>query len=141
MAPQCAPNDDRTQRDLSARAGSFLAVWGAPVLAGLAASLLAPSTAWAAGAWSLALAWMGGACLVNARRCGRVHCYVSGPILLAGAGLATASGGSVLDFVPSGVSLIVAATLALAALTYLLELVWGRYRGVSSRARKRSPDQ
>ena len=98
------------------------------MLAGLAASMLAPSTAWAAGAWSLALAWMGGACLLNARRCGRVHCYVSGPILLAGAGLATASGGSVLDFVPSGVSLIVAATLALAALTYLLELVWGRYR-------------
>ena len=128
MAPQCAPGEDSARRDLSARAGSFLTVWGAPILAGLAASVLAPSTAWAAAAWSLALAWMGGACLVNARRCGRVHCYVSGPILLVGAGLAAASGGSVLDFGPSGVSLIVAATLALAALTYLLELVWGRYR-------------
>ena len=128
MVLQCAPSEDRARRDLSARAGSFLTVWGAPALAGLAASMLAPSTALAAGAWSLALAWMGGACLVNARRCGRVHCYVSGPILLVGAGLAAASGGSVLDFGPSGVSLIVAATLALAALTYLLELVWGRYR-------------
>lgn len=98
------------------------------MLGGLAAGVLAPSTAWAAGAWSLALAWMGGACLINARRCGRVHCYVSGPILLVGAGLTAASGAGVLDFDPSGVSLIVVATLALAALTYLLELVWGRYR-------------
>jgi hypothetical protein len=128
MAPQRAPGEDSARRDLSARSGSFLTVWGAPMLAGLAASMLAPSTAWAAGAWSLALAWMGGACLLNARRCGRVHCYVSGPILLVGAGLTAASGAGVLDFGPSGVSLIVAATLALAALTYLLELVWGRYR-------------
>ncbi|WP_291298462.1 hypothetical protein [Elioraea sp.] len=128
MAQQGTPDEACVRRDLSARAGSFLAVWGAPVLIGLAAGTLAPSTAWTAGAWSLVLAWMGGACLVNARRCGRLHCYVSGPILLVGAGLTAASGGGVLDFGPTGVSLIVAATLALAVLTYLLELVWGRYR-------------
>lgn len=33
--------------------------------------------------WVLALAWMGGACLLNIRRCGRVHCRYTGPFLLA----------------------------------------------------------
>ena len=37
--------------------------------------------------WTTALTVMGVACLVNARRCGRLHCYVTGPVFLAGAGL------------------------------------------------------
>jgi hypothetical protein len=32
--------------------------------------------------WSLALAWMGSACLINARRCGRTHCRYTGPYYL-----------------------------------------------------------
>lgn len=32
--------------------------------------------------WVLALAWMGGACVLNSRRCGRVHCRYTGPFLL-----------------------------------------------------------
>ena len=35
--------------------------------------------------WIVALLWMGGACLVNAVRCGRLHCYVTGPFFLLGA--------------------------------------------------------
>lgn len=77
MREHCVPDEACVRRDLSASIGSFLAVWGAPVLAGLIASLLSPSVAWAAGAWALALAWMGGACQVNARRCGRLHCFFS----------------------------------------------------------------
>jgi hypothetical protein len=33
--------------------------------------------------WALALAWMGSACLINARRCGRTHCRFTGPFYLA----------------------------------------------------------
>ncbi len=33
--------------------------------------------------WSAALAWMGTACLLNARRCGRTHCRFTGPFYLA----------------------------------------------------------
>ncbi len=33
--------------------------------------------------WAAALCWMGGACLWNARRCGRVHCRYTGPFMLA----------------------------------------------------------
>jgi hypothetical protein len=33
--------------------------------------------------WLVALAWMGAACLLNARRCGRTHCRYTGPYYLA----------------------------------------------------------
>jgi len=32
--------------------------------------------------WPLALAWMGIACVVNAKSCGRVHCTFTGPLYL-----------------------------------------------------------
>ena len=33
--------------------------------------------------WTLALLWMGTACILNARRCGRTHCRYTGPYCLA----------------------------------------------------------
>jgi hypothetical protein len=33
--------------------------------------------------WIVALAWMGTACILNARRCGRTHCRFTGPYYLA----------------------------------------------------------
>lgn len=33
--------------------------------------------------WTIALAWMGVACILNARRCGRTHCWFTGPYYLA----------------------------------------------------------
>lgn len=116
------------RRDLSARAGSYLAVWGAPVLAGAVASLVSPSVEWAAGVWSLALTWMGGACLVNARRCGRLHCFFSGPILLVGALLAGLIALRLLDAGAVSLGVIVVGALVLFGLTYAVELAWGRYR-------------
>src|SRR5882672_6867315 len=32
--------------------------------------------------WTIALIWMGTACLLNARRCGRTHCRYTGPYYL-----------------------------------------------------------
>ncbi|TCD16730.1 hypothetical protein E0D97_01965 [Oricola cellulosilytica] len=32
--------------------------------------------------WIAALVWMGAACLMNARRCGRTHCYFTGPFFI-----------------------------------------------------------
>lgn len=120
---------DCIERDLSARRESFVALWLAPLaLAGLI-TVIPPDSTWVApAAWGAAFAWMGAACLVNARRCGRVHCYFSGPILLIGAVLAAALAVRVIDFGPNDLTAIVAATLGLAALTYGLEWVWGRYR-------------
>ena len=36
-----------------------------------------------AGVWIAALVWMGTACVLNARRCGRTHCRYTGPFYLA----------------------------------------------------------
>ncbi|GAM97412.1 MAG: hypothetical protein R3C31_10340 [Hyphomonadaceae bacterium] len=119
--------DERAARDLSARAGSFLGIWIAPIVCAGLVTVFAPEPPWAAPiAWTAAFSWMGGACLLNARRCGRLHCYFSGPILLVGALAALAAG--VVDFGSHGLILIVAVTLALASLTYGLERAWDRYR-------------
>lgn len=81
-------------KDWVAGPGSFSLAWGIPVAAILAGSFLDPPVR--AALWSAALAWMGVACLLNARRCGRTHCRYTGPFYLAmivpvlalGAGLA-----------------------------------------------------
>jgi hypothetical protein len=47
--------------------------------------------------WLIALAWMGTACLLNARRCGRTYCRFTGryylamiiPVLILGSGIAS----------------------------------------------------
>ena len=33
--------------------------------------------------WTIALIWMGAACILNARQCGRTHCRYTGPYYLA----------------------------------------------------------
>jgi hypothetical protein len=33
--------------------------------------------------WAIGLIWMGVACILNARRCGRTHCRYTGPFYLA----------------------------------------------------------
>jgi len=71
----------RTSRDwLSGWQTSLLAWWipQAAVLAGLFLPVLLRAVLWIA-----ALAWMGAACLLNARRCGRTHCRYTGPYYLA----------------------------------------------------------
>lgn len=55
--------------------------WWAPKTA-MVASLFAPVPARAA-IWIIALVWMGTACLLNTRRCGRTHCRYTGPYYLA----------------------------------------------------------
>ncbi len=121
--------EDCAAKDLSARAGGFMAIWGAPVAIATALSL-SPVPNWlSAIAWTIAFTWMGGACLLNARRCGRLHCYFSGPILLLGALMDAAVGFGVVTLgAQQGLTTLVMATLVLAALTYLLEYIWGRYR-------------
>jgi hypothetical protein len=74
---------DRIQRSrdwLRTPRTSLLAWWipEAAILAGL----LVPVTVRAA-IWIIALSWMGTACILNARRCGRRHCRYTGPYYLA----------------------------------------------------------
>ena len=71
------------RKDL-ARGRSLLMLWGVPV-AVLVATLrlnqagVIPLTV-AAALWSASTLWIAAGCLVNARRCGRVHCIIVGTL-------------------------------------------------------------
>lgn len=82
--------------------------------------------------WSQARVWLwvpallvgGTACLVNAARCGRLHCYFTGPLYLLAA-LATVLYG--FHVLPFHWCWILAAVVSGIALAYLLEGVRGKY--------------
>lgn len=68
------------ERDFLASLPGTLIAWGLPVLAMVAViGVPHPVKTWV---WAGALAWMGIACLWNARRCKRRHCYWTGPFFL-----------------------------------------------------------
>lgn len=112
--------------DLLDRPWWTLFAWGVPVAAMVASGGL--SFSWKAAIWPPALAWMGIACLVNAARCGRTHCYLTGPffgLLAVGAGL---HGASVVALGPTGWTWLGLATLVGATvLWYLPERLLAKY--------------
>ena len=81
VEPCCDPLPRQSSRDwLGSTRASQMAWWlpTALIIAGLLVS--AP---FRTGIWGAALAWMGIACLLNARQCGRTHCRYTGPYYLA----------------------------------------------------------
>lgn len=76
-----------------------LVAWGLPTAA-LFAGILLPDPLRTA-VWTLSLIWMGGACLANARRCGRTHCYFTDPFFLPMAAAIIVHGLGLVDFGPS----------------------------------------
>ncbi len=74
--------------------------------------------------WTPAFAVAGVACVVNAARCGRVHCYITGPLYLLAA-VATLLAG--MEFVRLRPSWIGGASIGGTILAYVPEWVRGRY--------------
>lgn len=70
----------RTAKDWAGNLRAYALAWGVPSLAIIAGSLVDPLARSAI--WVVALIWMGTACLMNARRCGRTHCRFTGPFYL-----------------------------------------------------------
>ncbi|WP_159587662.1 hypothetical protein [Chelativorans xinjiangense] len=111
-----------------ARSPISIAIWWViPIVAGNVADQLPLSWPAPAIAWATALGWMGLGCVLNARRCHRRHCYISGPVLLAGAIVVALLGWGVVPLGPNGLSLTLWTTFGLVALSFLPEMVWGRY--------------
>lgn len=72
---------------------------------------------------------MGGACVANASRCGRIHCYVTGPFFLLAALATFLYGVGVISLGTNGWNLIGMTTLIGAiVLCCLLEMLFGNYR-------------
>lgn len=79
--------------------------------------------------WPSVLAWMGVACLLNARRCSRLHCYLTGPYFLLLGVVALLHGLDVFPLGPNGWhALLLAFVIGGAFLTYVPEWLFGRYR-------------
>src|SRR6516225_8451017 len=79
--------------------------------------------------WTTSLTFMGITCLVNASRCGRTHCFFTGPLFILSAVVSLGYGLGLLPLGSSGWRWIGALTIVGAiALTCIPELVLGRYR-------------
>lgn len=102
--------------------------WIMPISLGMSTNFWHLPLAKTALLWAIALAWMGTGCALNALRCGRRHCLISGPVLCLGAiatlfvALGFLSGRNAMGAIVNG-------TIALAALSFLSEWFWGLYAG------------
>lgn len=76
MPEACGPRSG----DWVARGPSLALAWVLPGLAVVSSLFL--ESQWRAWIWVPSLLWMGAACTVNAIRCGRTHCYFTGPFFL-----------------------------------------------------------
>ncbi len=120
---------EKTHNDLVAKPTSFLLAWGIPLLILFSMNFaqgIIPIEAIILIMVGL-LAWMGLGCILNARRCHRRHCYYSGPIFLIGAAGVLLVGFKVISIGPDGLFYIVNGTVVLVALTFVSELIWGKY--------------
>ena len=122
------------ERDFLGHRLGYVLAWGLPIGAMVLAVPLAPPLK--SIVWTLALVWMGAACLANAARCGRMHCYVTGPFFLVIAGVSALHGLGIVSFGPAG-WLWLGLTLGVgtAVLWWLPERLWGKY----ARQRRETP--
>ena len=115
-------------RDILSRQWLVFILYWVPAIAILAVGPLAISNGWRAVVWTVALATMGIACIANALRCGRVHCYVTGPFFFL-ALVALSYGLGILYPGRNGWNLLgLIALIGAIALWCLPEMFLGRYR-------------
>ena len=128
-----ASNSSGAERDLLCRGLSGFLLWCVPWVV-FALGFDAP--AWLKTIlWPTSLTIMGTACLLNASRCGRVHCRFTGPFFIVCAIISLGYGLELLPLGPSGWKWIGVETI-IGALGFccIPELFLGRYRRNDSAA-------
>ena len=106
---------------------SYALAWGIPTAA-LALAIFLDQAARTV-LWSGALVWMGVACIANATRCGRTHCYFTGPFFLLMAAAVVLHGAEVIWWGPRGWAWL-GATIVVGGfgpLWLLPERIWGKF--------------
>ena len=118
-----APQEDWLRKPISA-----LIVWCVPIALGVLASRLFSSSRLVAVVWVIGFVWMGIGCYLNARRCHRLHCYISAPIFLLGAVVLGLEGVGLLTFGVHAIGNTISVTLTLVVFSFVPEAIWGRYK-------------
>lgn len=121
--------EDRREKDLAARRSGLL-VWGVPLAVVFVTALADVGHDARTVLWTISLLIAGIACVANARRSARLHCYITGPFFLLLAGLSFLHGSGLVSLGAWGwpgiaVALLIGAPL----LIWGPELVWGKYAG------------
>ncbi len=111
----CSPSDLTSKR-----AAWFL--WYLPIGVLLAGLFWSRGQVWL---WVPALVVMGVGCLVNAARCGRTHCYFTGPLYLLAAVFVVLSATGIVPLHPGRFLLVV---LGASCIAQCAEIALGRYR-------------
>ena len=116
----------QSSRDWLSRPRTSASAWWIPK-AIIVAALFVPPPA-RAGIWIIALIWMGTACILNSRRCGRTHCRYTGPYYFAMIApvLALASGVISNDFY-AWLSLAVVILGGSMIIWWATERAWGKF--------------
>jgi hypothetical protein len=107
---------------------SFL-IYCLPVIAIVVSGYEQVSRAWRTGIWTAALTVMGVACVANAIRCGRIHCYITGPFFLMVAIGTLLYGTGVISLGTNGWN-VIGLTILIGAIVLccLPEALFGKYR-------------
>jgi len=115
-----------TTRDWLRSTRTSLLAWWIPKGAIIAALFLPVSIRTVV--WIVALIWMGTACILNARRCGRTHCRYTGPYYLAMIAPVLAIGAGMLnaDFI-GWLVLAVVILLGSKLIWWTTERAWGKF--------------
>ncbi|MGH8232905.1 MAG: hypothetical protein ACREPU_01735 [Rhodanobacteraceae bacterium] len=111
-------SDQASGRDLT-RGVSACLLWYLPL-----ALLIAGGVWHSLWVWTAAFVVMGAGCAVNAMRCGRLHCYVTGPLFLLAAIWCLLSRLSLVPIQPAVLLLVV---FGITLLAHGAEVPFGRY--------------
>lgn len=126
VASDCASGIGVTGTDWAGDRRTFVLLWGLPGGVMMAAALLHPMPR--AMIWIAMLLWMSGACLQNARRCGRTHCRFTGPFFILMAGLVAAHALGILPLGAHGWGILGGATvIGAGTLWWASERIWGAF--------------
>ena len=113
-------------RDWASSVAGFAVPWGLPIAALIAAAWLDPPLKTLV--WLGALGWMGVACLLNARNCGRRHCFITGPFFLVMTVPVALHGFDLVSLGPQGWRWLgLAIGIGGGVLWYFPEMIWGKY--------------
>ena len=113
--------------DVTRSCGRLLLVYGVPWAAMQLVGNLSHSTLAVASTWVAGFTVMGTACMVNALRCGRVHCWFTGPWFLLAAAVTVLRYLEVVEIAWS--TILNAGPLGALLLFFVSEKIWGRYFG------------